>query len=364
MILFLNFAPIEFMGGAEKWIYETANFINKKEKTLILSVSPQISNFYSRLVLKRNYDSRVQNLQNVNLKSLSLKHFIPLNSSYFEIRKRFKDARKIYVRYEVLEITILLYFGGFKSLKKAILGIHSTLLYDFPSSFFEHFHNIVYSSFLSKFFLKNAKIVHVITNRNLNLLRNKFKLTNIEYIPTSIDVKVSARPRKKNTNELQVLFVGELLKRKGVDILLEVIKKSPNHFKFKIAGNGLMEKEVRVVCKEYPNCEYFGFLQKEELQKLYRESDVLFLPSRAEGFPLVFHEAMANGLMIVDSPQSTVGLPKMIERTTQNSKPLSFVKELEACYLKKTKASKIVEYYNKNLSAARVQKDLLRVVFN
>ena len=34
MILFLNFAPIEFMGGAEKWMYETSQFINKKENLL------------------------------------------------------------------------------------------------------------------------------------------------------------------------------------------------------------------------------------------------------------------------------------------------------------------------------------------
>jgi glycosyltransferase involved in cell wall biosynthesis len=363
MILFLNFAPIEFMGGAEKWMYETAKFMQKKEESILISVSPQISNFYSKLVLQRKYDKRTT-IKDVPLVYLTIACFIPLTKEYIKVKEIFSKARKIYARYELLEMCILVYFGGFKVFNKTISGIHFPLIYQFPMNFFEKLHNFMYKSSLSKWFLQKSTIVHVITNRDKDFIERNFQLKNVIHIPTSTEVHIGTEVRRKKDDKLHILFVGELSKRKGADILINVIKNSPLEYRYSIAGNGVYSEEIKKLCKENKNCKYYGFVQGKRLTKLYQESDVLFLPSRAEGFPLVYHEAMANGLMIVDSPESTVGLPDIIEQTAKDFYTHNFIKKLQGCFLQRTRPTKIVKYYNKNFALPKIQNNLFNIIFN
>lgn len=362
MILFLNFAPIEFMGGAEKWMSETASFIGKTQKTLLVSVSQQLSNFYSKLVLHRNYDQRVPSITKNHL-SLTLEHFLPWRKEFKAARKEFEKARKIYSRYEVLEMAILIYFGGPKILSKTISGIHFPLIYQTPIGFFQELHNFIYQSFISKWFLRKSLIVHVITPRDKELLEKDFKLKNVVYIPTSTSIKTMKPVARKSSKQLFILFVGELSFRKGADILRDILKDSPENFTFNIAGNGEMSEEIKEICESKDNCIYHGFVQGKELAKLYSLSDVLILPSRAEGFPLVFHEAMANGLVIVDSPQSRVGLDKNVEITTKNLSAKSFIKELSKISKIKFNKTNIQNYYQSNYSQDNINAQLKNFLF-
>src|ERR1035437_5781056 len=143
MIIFLNFTPFNFGGGAERWMIDVSSAVNKVESTYLVDVDSSISNIYGNLVLKRKYDKRlhIETDRNATMHiSLSFRSFIPFTFQWQQARTAFQKARLVYIRYELLETVILLYLGGFSTLKKTVAGIHSPFIYQNPITFLDYLH--------------------------------------------------------------------------------------------------------------------------------------------------------------------------------------------------------------------------------
>jgi|GEM_PF-6694641 len=113
------------------------------------------------------------------------------------------------------------------------------------------------------------------------------------------------RNRLRTANELKLLFVGRLVKEKGVFELLSAMQdlaaRYPN-VKLTIVGEGPVEALLRHQAKKMPRdlVSFAGFLSGENLENAYKTADVLVLPTfHPEGFPYVVIEAMRSGLPIV-----------------------------------------------------------------
>jgi glycosyltransferase involved in cell wall biosynthesis len=52
---------------------------------------------------------------------------------------------------------------------------------------------------------------------------------------------------------------------------------------------------------------FLGWLPSPEMRDLFAASDVLVLPSRNEGLPMVIVEAMASGLAVISTPVGSIG---------------------------------------------------------
>ena len=93
---------------------------------------------------------------------------------------------------------------------------------------------------------------------------------------------------------LRLLFVGGDFKRKGGDLLLETFQK---HFR------GRCELHMITAAELPPEPGLFVYKglkpHSEELLRLYRESDVFVLPTRADCLAVVLGEAMASSLPII-----------------------------------------------------------------
>ena len=99
-----------------------------------------------------------------------------------------------------------------------------------------------------------------------------------------------ARIRERLRN---IVFVGNLTKRKKVDEILLLAKQFPN-LSFNIIGDGI--ECISLKSKATENVTFFGHLNQQELSAKLSEMDLHILPSRSEGFPKVILETAASGI--------------------------------------------------------------------
>lgn len=367
-VVFLNFAPIEFMGGAEKWMNDTAQKLHRYENTIVFSVAPNLANLYGKLVLKRSFEKRISPEKLHNHVYLGIRTFIPFTHEWQLVRNYFKTSRLIYTKYELLEVMIILYFGGFSVLKKTVAGLHSPLIYFSPKGFWDNMHNTVYKSKLSMKVLSLVKKVHVLNKRTENILTDGYKLHNITYMPNSVVPLTNGKPLSEaKPGILKVLYAGELSERKGVDVLIEIIKNAHPNFEFSIAGNGYMKQEIQALSDALPNCHYLGYMSPQELAHIYGENDVLLFPSRAESMSLTMLEAMSHGLTIVNSQEASLGLDKQIEQSCDNNRLTTYYYALSYLYKlkKQNNLSKtyVKKYFQDHFSPRVVDPQVFEQIF-
>jgi len=131
---------------------------------------------------------------------------------------------------------------------------------------------------------------------------SKFVTSKLHLIKTG--VRLGSKKNRIN-RERVFLYVGRLEPVKGFDILMSSLNKVPKNtsFRIEIAGSGSLKSLVSKYAGS--NLNYYGAVPYEKVVSLMKHSDVLLLPSRSEGFPLVLFEAMAHGLIVIcsDIPQ-------------------------------------------------------------
>ena len=108
-----------------------------------------------------------------------------------------------------------------------------------------------------------------------------------------------------------ILYAGQLVTRKGVDLLLKAWSQcnSPDNWMLLIIGNGV-EKENLQELKSQLNLDTVDFIpnvSKEKLLSYYRASDLFVLNTREDIWGLVINEAMANGLPVLTTFQCVAG---------------------------------------------------------
>lgn len=96
------------------------------------------------------------------------------------------------------------------------------------------------------------------------------------------------------------LYVGSLIHRKGIDILLDALDLSAaESIRLAIVGDGPLHEEVRRRTARHRGVEVLGALPPRAVAEEMRRSSVLVLPSRSEGRPFAVMEAMAHGLPVI-----------------------------------------------------------------
>jgi len=111
-------------------------------------------------------------------------------------------------------------------------------------------------------------------------------------------------------DELKILFVGGLDKAhffKGVDVLLESVSGLRRaDWILRIVGKGELITKYRQLAERLKieqKVEFLDNVSNNDLPRIYRESDILVLPSinRNEAFGIVLLEAMSSGLAVIAS---------------------------------------------------------------
>jgi glycosyltransferase involved in cell wall biosynthesis len=101
---------------------------------------------------------------------------------------------------------------------------------------------------------------------------------------------------------LRYLFVGRLIERKGVDILLRAFRELERG-ELWIAGDGPIRSELEKAGASDQRVQFLGHLDDQALHELYSHADVLVIPSWYEPWGLVVNEALAHGIAVIATDQ-------------------------------------------------------------
>jgi glycosyltransferase involved in cell wall biosynthesis len=127
---------------------------------------------------------------------------------------------------------------------------------------------------------------------------------------------VLSRQSRPCDRRLRILFLGNLMERKGVTDLLEALAREPlsgMNWRATLAGGGPIESYRRKAesLGLLPRVEFAGWVDQRGAAELLAASDVLVLPSYDEGLPLVILEALTAGVPVVCSPVGAI--PEVLE---------------------------------------------------
>lgn len=105
------------------------------------------------------------------------------------------------------------------------------------------------------------------------------------------------------------LFAGQLIRRKGVDVLLDAFAKIDDpSVCLVIAGDGPDQGQLQASAEKLGSLARFvGFVHGDRMPRLFAGADMFVLPSRKEGWGVVVGEALAAGLPVIVSDAVNAG---------------------------------------------------------
>jgi glycosyltransferase involved in cell wall biosynthesis len=123
--------------------------------------------------------------------------------------------------------------------------------------------------------------------------------------------EIEERSKKK---ELRILFLGNVIERKGLHTLLEAIRPSTFDLRLDVAGSLTNEPSYAKQMQDFVTVndlssavQFHGSLNNQPLIEKLRNAHILVVPSSYEGFGIVYLEGMCFGLPAIGTTAGAAG---------------------------------------------------------
>lgn len=263
-----------------------------------------------------------------NLKSLGVKVFSTTINSTSTLQK-LKLA--LWLNFTLLKIK---FFVG----NDSVLVVHfiSTFLLILPTYVFVNSPIIIYVEGLGSLLLRSQWLKSIVkfmlrkknTTRvfcNTDEKKHLGKPNDIVSNGIGVDLATFSLPVLRNglrkSKTLKLLFVGRLIKDKGIMDAIECFKRLELNLNLNVQldvvgdvflsnPSSLSNGDIQNIKLNSPNIVFHGYTDK--VQHFYEAADILLLPSRREGFPVCVMEATISGI-----PSVCYDVPGCSEAITQ-----------------------------------------------
>lgn len=131
------------------------------------------------------------------------------------------------------------------------------------------------------------------------------------FIPPTFEQRLTLRTGlSASPGKPLMLFVGRFVEKKGM-LILQRVARELGSYTWLFAGTGPIDPNDW----KLPNVHVLGAVPQTRLAGLYQAADLLVLPSKGEGFPLVVQEAMAcstPAMVSTETAQAFEGISDLV----------------------------------------------------
>ncbi|MDR3259778.1 MAG: glycosyltransferase [Fusobacteriaceae bacterium] len=229
-------------------------------------------------ILNRNIykqiDGKLKESNGDILHTSSINLFFPI--LWWKIAK--KNKMKVI---HTLRDPYLIYFRGFNSKNKII-------------NILDKFNKKIYHYYLNKY----VDYIHSPSEYMINFHKNSgFNFNKSVVIPNTITIESINVVFK--SKEIDVLYVGNISKQKGVETLVTACK---NNIKCIFVGDGELKEKLLI-----NGITVTGWLEEKKVLEYMQKSKILVLPSEwEEAFGRVLIEGIASGSLVIGSDQGAI----------------------------------------------------------
>jgi glycosyltransferase involved in cell wall biosynthesis len=173
----------------------------------------------------------------------------------------------------------------------------------------------LYDPTIGRWTINSADIIASVSKRDINQAKNQFNINEniFRWVPNAVDINTFRMGSFEN-NCLNVVFIGKLEYKKGIDLLISVMNHTLSEYDnlvFTIVGKGSLESKIEAVAKKYPKrIKILGQIPHSFIPNILSSATILLMPSYSEGLPTVCLEALASGIPVVAS--NIGGIPEII----------------------------------------------------
>jgi len=187
--------------------------------------------------------------------------------------------------------------------------VHDPILDKYKNIFQKIYHRI-WINHCEREMIRRANTVTAVSDYTNLQIERFFGHSNAITIYNWIDTeKFTPPPPAPPHTPFRLLYVGNLNKRKGADLLGKIMQSLGPRFELRITCN------QTDYLKHFPHSTNITPLGRKKTEReiidTYRDSDALLFPSRLEGFGLVALEAQACGIPVITTNGSS--LPEVVK---------------------------------------------------
>ncbi|HET9913018.1 MAG TPA: glycosyltransferase family 4 protein [Anaerolineales bacterium] len=128
---------------------------------------------------------------------------------------------------------------------------------------------------------------------------------NIQVVPNGVDVRILMPERISLNDPPRIVFAGRFMEQKNPLQFVQTLNDLKElKWQCVMIGDGPLMPDVKCAIEDHglqDRVQLTGWLDPQDVLKWFDKSDILFMPSRSEGMPVVGVQALAKGLAIVAS---------------------------------------------------------------
>lgn len=150
----------------------------------------------------------------------------------------------------------------------------------------------------SRIYCRSKNIYHIFAKEKLNNLQEQVISSGVNISKHRLDTKTIF-----NNKKIQVLYVGKLIQRKNLDMLISSLSKITDvDWNLDVIGTGPMKVNYEKLVNNLNltnQVHFLGACSHDKIFEYMKKADIFCMPSIKETFGLVYLEAMSQGCITI-----------------------------------------------------------------